>query len=290
MARDLWKGSISFGLVEIPVSLVGSENAEEKVKLSYLDRRDFAPVGYRRFNKKTDAEVPWEEIVHGYEYEKGEYVVLTKQDLQRANPELTRTIEIMHFADAADIDPMFLETAYYVEPAKPKSKGYVLLRETLRRTKKVGIAKVALRTREHIAMLGVRGNALVLQLLRFGSEVRAPAEVENTAISLADVGVQPKEIAMAERLVADMSAPWDPERYVDEYAQDLMKLIEKRIASGEVHALDERAPKAPARRRGEILDLMPLLEQSLAAAREGRDGRGGGAAPRKPRGRRKKSA
>jgi DNA end-binding protein Ku len=266
MARDIWKGSISFGLVEIPVSLVGAENSKE-IKLSFLDRRDFSPVGNARYNKTTEEEVPWSEIVHGYEYKKGEFVVLTKEDLKRANPDLTQTISILCFVDAAEIEPIYYDRPYYLEPVKPKSKGYVLLRETLKRTKKVGIAKVAIRTREHIAAVSVRDQALVLYLLRFASEIRETKELENIDFALKDVGVSPKEIELAARLVEDMLEEWDPEQYADEYAEDLLALIEQKIDSGKVHALDEKPERKRARKGGEIFDLMPLLQKSVQAAR-----------------------
>jgi len=276
MAREIWKGSLSFGLVEIPIALVAAESRRE-LKLSFLDRRDFSPVGYSRYNKTTEEEVPWSEIVHGYEYKKGEYVVLSKEDLKRANPELTRTIQILHFVDAAEIESIYFDTPYYLDPVKPKSKGYVLLRETLRRTKKVGIAKVALRTREHVAAVSVRDQALMLQLLRFESEVRAPSELENAAFDLKDVGVTPKEIEMASRLVEDMLDEWKPRDYSDEYTDDLLALIESKIDSGSVHVLDESEPEEKPRARGEIFDLMPLLKKSVEAAR-GKDGKERGTA------------
>jgi DNA end-binding protein Ku len=271
MAREIWKGSLSFGLVEIPIALVAAESRRE-LKLSFLDRRDFSPVGYSRYNKTTEDEVPWSEIVHGYEYKKGEYVVLSQEDLKRANPELTRTIQILHFVDAAQIEPIYFDTPYYLDPVKPKSKGYVLLRETMRRTKKVGIAKVALRTREHVAAVTVRDQALMLQLLRFESEVRAPSELENADFDLKDVGVTPKEIEMASRLVEDMLDEWKPADYEDEYTSDLLALIERKIDSGAVHVLDESEPEEQPRARGEIFDLMPLLKKSVEAAR-GKDGK-----------------
>ena len=271
--KDIWRGSISFGLVEIPVALVAAERPKE-IKLSYLDRRDFSPVGYKRYNKSNEKEVPWPEIVRGYEYEKGEYVVLTPQDLERASPELTRTIDILHFVDADEIEPIYYDRPYYLEPAKPRSKGYVLLRETLKRTKKVGIAKVAIRAREHMAAVGVRGPALVLYLLRFSNEVRPTSELDHAAAGLEDARVQPREIEIAERLVEDMADEWDPSRFTDEYAADLMKLVRSRVASGKTHVIDETEPKASPRRAAEAQDLMPLLKRSLEA--RGRHGRRSG--------------
>jgi DNA end-binding protein Ku len=261
--RDIWKGSITFGLVEIPIALVSAEKPSG-ISLSYLDKRDFSPVGYRRYNKSNDKEVPWSEIVHGYQYAKGEYVVVGKNDLARANPALTQTISIEQFVDGAEIEPIFYEKPYYLEPLKKNSKAYALLRETLRRTKKVGIARVAIRTREHIAVVGVRGHALVLYLLRFAKEIRPAAALDN--VGAKGPSVSPKEIEMAERLVEDMSGEWDPNQYEDQYENDLMKVIERKIKAGEVHALDDGPAPKPKAKRGEIFDLMPLLRKSVEAA------------------------
>lgn len=262
--KDIWKGTIAFGLVEIPVALVAAE-LPHGVKLTYLDRRDFSPVGYRRYNKSNEEEVPWSEIVRGYEYEKGEYVVLTPQDLERASPELTKTIDILHFVDAGEIEPIYYDRPYYLEPLRPRSKGYVLLRETLKRMGKVGIAKVAIRAREHIAAVGVRGQALVLNLLRFSNELRAPSALDNAPGSLEDARVRPGEIEIAERLVEDMSSKWDPKEFSDDYAADLMKLVKSRVAAGRTHVIDESEPKRGAKRQADVLDLMPLLKKSLSA-------------------------
>jgi len=285
MAKEIWQGSIAFGLVEIPVALVVAEKSEE-VGLSYLDRRDFSPVGYKRYNKTTDKEVAWDDIVRGYEYEKGEYVVLTPQDLARASPERSRTIEIVHFVDAGEIDSIYYEKPYYLQPLKPRSKGYVLLREILKRTGKVGIAKVVVRTREHVAAVGVRGDALVLQLLRFASEIRPPDDLENVDADLKEAKVQPKEIEIAERLVKDMTAKWHPEAHKDEYAEDLRKLVEEKVASGDMHTVDTSEHDLPRKQRSEPADLLPLLRKSLerggASAARSRDGRGV-RTPRSPR-------
>ncbi len=263
--RMIWKGAISFGLVEIPVGLVAAETPSE-IKLSYIDRRDLSPVGYNRYNKATGKEVPWAEIVHGYEHQKGEYVVLSDSDLRRANPKLTQTIEILSFVNGGDIEPIYYEKPYYLAPLK-KGKGYVLLRETLRRTGKVGIARIVIRTKEHIAAVGVRGQALVLYLLRFAQEVRPTEDLDEVDVELADVGIKPKEVEMAKRLVEDMVTDWDPAAYTDEYATDLMHVIENKIESGEMHTLTSDDDKPAPRKRGEITDLMPLLEKSIDAAR-----------------------
>jgi DNA end-binding protein Ku len=267
--RDIWKGSLTFGLVEIPVALVSAEKPGAKISLSYLDRRDFSPVGYRRYNKKTEKEVPWSEIVHGYEYEKGEFVVVNKKDLRHANPDLTQSISIEQFVDAAEIDPIYFEKPYYLEPLKENSKAYALLRETLVRTGKAGVARVVIRTREHVGIVNVRGPALVLYLLRYAEEVRKPEELDRLHRGSRKVAVSPKEIQMAERLVEDMTGEWDPAQYKDEYAKDLVKMIHEKIRSGDVHEVDERDEAPQPKKRGEILDLMPLLKRSIESAHGG---------------------
>jgi DNA end-binding protein Ku len=267
--RDIWKGALTFGLVEIPVALVSAEKPSEKISLSYLDRRDFSPVGYRRYNKTTEKEVPWSEIVHGYEYEKGEYVVIGKGDLRRANPDLTQTIAIEQFVDAGEIDPIYFEKPYYLEPLKENSKSYALLRETLKRTGKLGVARVVVRTRESVGVVSVRGPALVLYLLRYAQEVRNPEDLDRIGRGGKSPSVSPKELQMAERLVADMTGEWDPTQYKDEYANDLKKVIHAKIDSGDVHEIDDKEEAAKPRARGEILDLMPLLKRSVEASRGG---------------------
>jgi DNA end-binding protein Ku len=265
MARAIWQGSISFGLVEIPVLLLPAERPHE-LKLSMIDRRDFAPVGYVRYNKKTDEEVPWEEIVRAYEYEKDQYVVLTDQDLEHANPELTRTVDILRFVDRDEIEPIYYDKPYFLGPTKKHSKGYVLLRETLERTRAVGIARIVIRTREHIAALSVHERVLVLYLLRYPDEVRSTQDVEHVDVGLKDVGVGAKEVEMATRLVEGMRGKWNPDDYSDEYKDDLMNLIEKKVKSGNLQGSlfeDVDEPRRARKDAGKVLDLMPLLKKSL---------------------------
>lgn len=293
MVRAVWKGSLSFGLVEIPVVVLPAETPNE-LKLSHLDRRDLAPVGYKRVNKRTGEEVPWEDVVRGYEHEPGEYVVLSDADLKRASPEATRTIEILHFVDQTEIEPVYYDKPYYVAPTLQTSKGYVLLREALERTKKVAIAKVVLHSREHLCALAVRDGVLVLELLRFPYELRPAAEVEVPDSGLRDAGIQAREIEMATRLVAEMTEPFDPKKYRDTYRDDLLELIEDKIESGQSHTLtedEEEAEEAPPADPG-VTDLMPLLRRSLevrhgdaprkkTAARRSRTPRPAGDASRK---------
>lgn len=243
--HDTWKGSITFGLVEIPVALV-SADVGGGIKLSYLDKRNFSPVGYERYNKADDREVKWADIVHGYEYEKGKYVALGKEELKSASPVLTQTIRIEQFVDQDEIELIYFDRPYYLEPLKAGSKSYALLRQTLESARKLGVARVVVRTRERMAVVGVGERALLLYVLRYPDELRAPDELDHLRNGSRAVSVSAQEVRMAERLVADMSGKFDPGAYDDGYQKDLMNLIREKIRSGETHTLasPERAPKA----------------------------------------------
>ena len=174
MPRVLWKGAISFGLVHIPVGLYSAEK-RNSFDLTMLDRRTMKPVGFKRYNKETGEDVSWDDIVKGYEYEKGRYVVLTDEDFRRANVEATQTVDILAFVDQDKIAPMFFETPYYLAPDKRGHKGYALLRETLKQTGKIGIANVVIRTRQYVAALIPVGNIILMNTLRYSNELR-PAD------------------------------------------------------------------------------------------------------------------
>lgn len=266
----IWDGSIAFGLVEIPVALRPAEKSSE-TSSTMLDRHDLSPVGYKRYNKNTGKEVAWEDIVSGFEYEDGQYVVLTEEELRNANPKTTKTIEILQFVDAADIDSVYFDRPYYLEPKRKASKSYALLRETLQRTGKVGIAKVVIRTRQHLAALTVRDQVLVLNLLRFAHELRDVDELNVPEDGMRGVKVSPAEIKMAEQLVEGMSAKWDPEEFKDEYHDELRQLVEKKAKTGKIRAVKKPAKEAES---GKIVDLMSMLKKSLeqrsAAARRPR--------------------
>lgn len=257
--HDIWRGVISFGLVEIPVALVSTEKPGG-ISLSLLDKRDMSPVGYRRYNKVTGDEVPWAEITHGYEYEKSKYVVVGKKDVAKADPELAGTIVIDRFVDFTDVAPIQFDRPYYLEPLNARSKGYALLRTALENTGKAGVARMVLRTRQYVALVAVHGPSLVLYLLRFGSEVRKPSALDNMD---GNVRITAAETQMAEKLVEDMAGEWRPQDYSDEYTDALLKVIERRVKSGDVHEV-EKDEKEPAHKR-EVVDLMPLLERSLGA-------------------------
>lgn len=269
MARPIWKGNISFGLVNIPISLYSAEKKSE-LHFKLLDRRNRSEIHYERVNERTGQQVPAEEIVKGYEYDPGEYVILTDEDFRQAAPEATQAIEITDFATLDSIPYAYFEKPYYVVPGKKAEKGYVLLRETLRRTGKVALAKVVIRSRQYLSALIPQDDALVLNIMRYYQELREPSEFEFPAGSLEDYKVSEKELEIAEMLVDSMTNEWDPKRYHDEYRDALMKWIEQRARSG-----GEPPPKGePEEKRdeGKVIDMMDLLRRSVQQASRARGG------------------
>lgn len=261
MPGSIWKGSISFGLINIPVSL---QKAQEGSDLSFtmLDEKDLSPLKYKKVNSKDGREVPWQRVVKGYQYEKGQYVVLTKEDLKAANPKATQTIDIEDFVEMSDIDLMYLEKPYYLVPQKTGMKGYFLLMEALKKTKKVAIAKFIFRTKMHLVMIMVKDNILILELLRFEHEVLGVDEMEFSS-DLTPPKFSAKEIKMAQELVEGMTAEWKPEQYKDTYNDDVLKIIKMKIKAGEGHNIEWALPKSDKLKSSNVVDLMPLLKQSL---------------------------
>lgn len=259
-SRAIWEGTISFGLVQIPVGLHTAES-KDHLEFTQLDRRDLNPVGYRRYNRETEEEVEWADIVKGYEYSDGTYVVLEKEDLKRANPKSTQTVDIVHFTDADQIEPVYYEKPYYLVPGKRGGKAYVLLREVLKKTGKVGIARVVIRTREHVAALIVRGPALVLMILRYAHELVAPADLEIPAGTIKSANLSAGEVAMAERLVSDMESDFKPKEYKDSYHDDLLAFIKKKVKAGDTAEIEE--PEADEPEPTNVVDIMSLLKRSL---------------------------
>ena len=266
MPRSLWKGAISFGLVNIPVVLYSAEN-RNSFDLTMLDRRTMKPVGFKRYNKETGKEVAWDDIVKGYEYEKERYVVLTDEDFKRANVEATQTVDIAAFVDAEEVAPTYFETPYYLAPDKRGEKGYALLRETLKATNKMAIATVVIRTRQYLAALIPSGNVIVLNTLRYKNELKPAKELEVPSSNLKASGVSPREVEMAKKLVDEMTDQWKPDKYRDTYHDDLMKLIDKRIKAGKTEVITEseanEKEEKPA--KGKVIDLMALLKRSVQA-------------------------
>ncbi len=260
-SRGLWNGAISFSLIHIPVSLHTASRASQ-LDLNLLDKRDFAPVGYQRYNKSTGKVVQWNDVVKGYEYDKGEYVVLTDEDFRRANVEASRTIDIQTFVDRDSIAPYYFDTPYFVAPEKNGEKVYALLREALAQSQKLAVATFVLRSRLHVAALMPVDEIMVLNTLRFEAEIQAHPDV---AAAAAKKAANSRELSMALKLVEEMSEPWNPAAYTDTYRDDLMKRIEQKVKAGQTHALTE--PEAEVTERatggGKVVDLMSLLQRSL---------------------------
>ena len=261
-ARALWKGAISFGLVHIPVDLYTAVQ-DHDLDLSMLDRRDFSPVGYKRYNKKTGKDVTWDDIVKGYEYEDGEYVVLSDEDLKRANVEATQTIDIQAFVDAADVPLTYYEHPYYLAPSKGGAKVYALLRETLRKAGKIGIATVVIRTKQHLCALVCIDDKIILNTLRFETEIRGSEELKLPPATLKGAGISDKELKMALSLVEGMSEDWNPAQYRDTYKEDVMALVKKKIKAGQTKTITAAEPEAKAARPSNVVDLVALLQDSL---------------------------
>jgi DNA end-binding protein Ku len=260
--RAIWKGSISFGLVNIPIALYPATRKEE-LKFRLLRAKDLSPVNYKRVAEKDGKEVPWGEIVKGYEYEKGKFVVLNDKDFQRVDLEATQTVDIQDFVDLDEIDPMYFYKPYYLEPQKGGDKAYVLLREALADGKKVGIAKVVIKTRQYLAGVKALKNALVLELMHFADEL-LDAEKLNVPKKL-EVGKREKE--MADALVKSMSSKWDPEKYKDDYRDALMEVIEEKVESGGKEIEEKPKEKKPSTK---VIDLVAVLQESLKAQGAGK--------------------
>jgi DNA end-binding protein Ku len=264
----IWKGAISFGLVHIPVSLKPGAH-EHRLSFDMVDRRDMAPIGYTRVNKSTGKPVEWKDIAKGFRIEqgseKGEYVLMSDEDFRRANPEATQTVEILAFVDAASIPPYYYETPYYLEPDKRGKKPYALLRAAMKKSGRVGIARFVVHTKEHIAAMIVHDRALMLITLRFADEIQPADDLDLPANGSKAESVSPGEIAMASRLIDDMTEEWKPERYKDSYRDDLMAAIQKKIKAGKTRELTEpdKSDQGPARESAKVIDLVALLKQSM---------------------------
>lgn len=261
MARAIWKGAISFGLVHIPVALV-SATSSQGVDFDWLDKRSMEPVGYKRINKVTGKEMTKENIVKGVQHEKGRYVVLSEEEIRAAHPKSTQTIEIFGFVDGKQIPLQNIETPYYLAPDKRGEKVYALLRETLTQTKKVALANVVLHTKQHLAAVMPLESAMVLVLLRWPAEVRGLDTLELTE-AVTDVKLNKAELAMAKRLVEDMSADWTPEDYRDTFQEQIMHLVETKAREGKIEDVETDTGE-DERKSADVIDLTELLKRSLA--------------------------
>ena len=280
MPRAIWKGAITFGLVHVPVELYPAEERRE-FKFSMLDKRDFSPVGYKRFSKKTGKEVEWSDVVKGYEYEKDQYVVLSDEDFRRANVKASQTIEIETFVPATEIPPQFYETPYYLVPAKSGEKVYALLRETLRSTGRVAIAQVVIRTTQHLALVAPRERLLMLITLRYPDELRDTAGLSLPAEGLKGARVTTKEVELAKRLVDDMTEHWKPSEFHNTYHEDLMRRIHEKIKAGHTKEVTKPEKGGEAEpRSAKVIDLAALLRQSLDKGGAGKKAAGAHATPK----------
>jgi len=255
MARAIWKGSISFGLVNIPIALYPATRNEE-LRFRLLRKTDLSPVNYKRVAEKDGKEVPWGQIVKGYEYEKGKYVVLREEDFQRVDLEATQTVDIQDFVDLEEIDPMFFYKPYYLEPQKGGEKAYALLRDALEETNKVGVAKVVIKTRQYLAGVKPEDGALVLELMHFADELADPKKLHVPK----KLEVGKREMNMAKSLIGSMTSKWQPEKYKDDYREALMNVIEEKVETGGKGSEDKprKAPKPT-----KVIDLVSVLQKSL---------------------------
>ncbi|RYF53720.1 MAG: Ku protein [Comamonadaceae bacterium] len=260
-SRTLWKGAITFGLVHIPVGL-HTASVEQGIDFDWLDKRSMDPVGYKRINKKTGKEIDKENIVKGFQYEDGHYVIVSPEDIETAFPKTTQTIEIQMFVDAAEIPFLYLERPYYVAPVNKGHKVYALLRETLVKTGKIGIAKVVIATKQHLAALVPSGPVLVLNLMRWGDEVKALEGLDLPPQGTKAPKIAPAEMKMAEQLVADMTGQWKPEDFKDEFKHAVMKLVDKKVKAGKTETVIQPEEEAP-NQGAEVIDLTELLQRSL---------------------------
>ena len=267
--RTMWKGAISFGLVHIPVGLY-SATATSGVDFDWLDRRSMDPVGYKRINKVTGKEVAMADIVKGVEVEEGHYVVLTPEEIASAYPKTTQTIEIETFVDADEIPFVYLERPYYTAPLKRGEKVYALLREALQQSHKVGVAKVVIQTKQHLAVLIPCGRALVLNLLRWGGEIRSFEQLDLPPVGAKAAGIKDAELKMAMQLIDDMALAWDADSFRNSFADEIHKLVEAKASSGKVTRV-EKPDEDEAKGAGSsnVLDLTALLKRSLGEKRGG---------------------
>lgn len=253
MARALWKGSVSFGLVNIPIELHTAVR-DNRPRFRMLHAKDRSPIRFERVCAKDGTPVAWDDLVKGYEYEKGHFVVLTKEDFQAAALEKSRTVDILDFVDAEAIDDRYFETPYYVLPAKGGERAYALLREAIRASGRIGIAKIILRQTQHLAALEVIGDALVLTMMRFADEL-----VDASTFSFpAPSAIRSQELDMAKMLVENLAADWSPDKYTDEYRDNLIRVIKGKLA-GRKPRLKEREDA----RGADVIDLMSRLKASL---------------------------
>lgn len=260
--RTMWKGAISFGLVHIPVGLY-SATASTGIDFDWLDKRSMQPEGYKRINKVTGKEIASTDIVKGVEYEDGRYVVLSPEEIAAAFPKVTQTIEIEAFLDADEIPFVYLERPYYTAPLQRGEKVYALLREALRKSNKVGVAKVVIQSKQHLAVLIPCGRALILNLLRWGGEIRSFEQLNLPPLDAKAAGVKEAEMAMAIQLIGDMTQSWDADNFRNSFADQINGLVEQKASAGDIADVAKVENRPPVSAGAEVLDLTSLLKRSL---------------------------
>ena len=270
-SRALWKGAISFGLVHIPVSLHPA-TSDSSVDFDWLDKRSMDPVGYKRINKRTGKEIDKHNIVKGVAYEEGKYVVLSPEEIEAAYPKSTQSIDIEAFVSASEIPFVYLDRPYYLAPIGKGEKVYALLREALLKRQRIGLARVVIQTKQHLAALVPVGPALVLNLLRWGADIRSWEDLNLPKEGSKAAGLSERELTMAEQLIDDMSTEWHPEQFTDRFKEQVMSLVEKKAKAGQTETVLQPEEEAPSK-SADVIDLTELLQRSL------RNGKG--AAPAK---------
>ncbi len=281
MPRVIWKGAISFGLVHVPVALYPASQAVG-IDFDWLDKRSMDPVGYKRVNKRTGKEIQGDDIVKGIKQDDGDYVILTEEQIKAAYPKSTQTIEIESFVKASEIAFTLLETPYYLEPIGKGEKVYALLREAMAEAGVIGIARVVMHTKEHLAALVPSGAALVLNTIRWASEIRPADELKLPAQGKTAAGLKPAELKMAAQLISDMTGPWKSADYSDRFGAAVQELVNKKVAAGETKTVTplEDAPAQDG--TSNVVDLTELLAKSLAKRKPGSAASTGAGAARKP--------
>ena len=259
MPRSIWKGAITFGLVTVPVAMYPATERREELRFRLLHGKDSSPVEYRRFCKEENVQIPWDEIVKGYEYEKGQFVVMSDENFEKARTPATQTIDIRDFVPRAEIDALYFETPYYLEPnGKGAAKAYALLRDALTKADRLGVGTLVLRQREHLVALEPRNDALVCTTMRYAHEIRSTEDVD---LPKPGAGWDKREMDLALRLVETLAGDWQPEKYRDTYTEVLRQAIEQKVEGKEIGIPQGRAPR-------KVVDLRKALEESLKTPRK----------------------
>ena len=262
--RSIWKGSISFGLVNIPIALFPATR-EEDLKFHMLRKSDLSPINFKRVAQADGKTVEWADIVKGYEYEKGKFVILKEDDFKRVDVEATHSIDIVDFVALEEINPMYFSKPYYVEPGKGADRAYALMKAALVESGKVGIAKVVIRTKQHLAAVKANGDLLVLELMHFEKELLDAGGVK--APEATPQGK--KELQMATALIDSMTRPWDPKHYQDEYTKALLEVIDEKIAAGGKD-IPLKGKEGQGKPTTNVIDLVSVLQQSINQASAGK--------------------